>query len=107
MIPVLLIGIIGAAFHYLTYHAVITSWLWRRYPAKIDALLSCAACSGTWVGLGMGVYFADQGTSILGIGASDPALYVATAAVGMIATPLVSAIHLMALRGIHGDQEQP
>jgi hypothetical protein len=107
MIAALLIGVIGAAFHYLTYHAVITSWLWKRYPAKLDALLSCAACSGTWVGLGMAAYFSDRGVSVFGVPPDDPVFYAVAAAVGMIATPLVSTIHLAALRGIHGDQEQP
>ncbi len=38
--------------YYLGAWAVITSWLWSRYPPRISQLANCAACSGFWYGLG-------------------------------------------------------
>ena len=107
MIAALLIGVIGAAVHYLSYHAVITQWLWSRYPQGgfFDKLFSCAACTGTWVGLGMAAYFRHKEAVLLEVAHDDPFLFVAAGAIGMVVTPLITFAHLGSLN--HGVEEQP
>jgi hypothetical protein len=39
-----------ASMFYLGSRAVITSWLWRRYPRRLAAFMDCSACSGAWYG---------------------------------------------------------
>lgn len=45
-----LILILPVAFYYLGSRAVITRWLWSRYPARFARFMDCAACSGFWYG---------------------------------------------------------
>ena len=47
--------VLTAVFYYLSARATITEPLWRRYPPALDRFLSCAACSGFWYGLGLGI----------------------------------------------------
>lgn len=47
----LLLLLLPTAAWYLTSSAVITQWLWRRYPAWLDTFLHCTACSGFWWGM--------------------------------------------------------
>jgi hypothetical protein len=44
----------SAAF-YLGTRAVLTSWLWSRYPRPFARFMDCAACSGGWFGFTVGV----------------------------------------------------
>lgn len=59
--------VLTAVFYYLGARAVITEPLWRRYPPRLDAFLSCAACSGFWYGLGLGVAGWTQDVPFLGM----------------------------------------
>jgi len=43
--------LIIAALYYLGSRAVITSWLWSRYPSSVAHFMDCSACSGFWYGL--------------------------------------------------------
>lgn len=47
--------LLTAALFYLGSRAVITQFIWSRYPSGLAALMDCAACSGTWYGLGVAV----------------------------------------------------
>lgn len=40
-----------SALFYLGSRAVITRWLWSRYPPKLASFMDCAACTGFWYGL--------------------------------------------------------
>ena len=44
-------ALLSAAFYYLGSRAVITSWLWSRYPPRLAKFMDCAACSGFWYGV--------------------------------------------------------
>lgn len=44
-----LCALVSVACDYLISRAMVTAWLWRRYPPKIDAWATCTACSGFWV----------------------------------------------------------
>lgn len=48
----LLVSLVAAAF-YLGDRALITSWLWSRYPRWLAAQRSCPACAGFWDTLGL------------------------------------------------------
>lgn len=47
---IFVIPFVTAALYYLGARAVITRFLWSRYPQRFDALMSCASCSGFWYG---------------------------------------------------------
>ncbi|MGH7178283.1 MAG: hypothetical protein ACREJC_12960 [Tepidisphaeraceae bacterium] len=47
-------ALITAALFYLGSRALITRWLWSRYPPGFAKFMDCAACSGFWYGLIVG-----------------------------------------------------
>lgn len=102
----LFLGILGAAFHYVTYRAMITRWLWSRYPRWLDALLSCAACSGFWVGGGLGLLARARGYHLLGFEPQDWLLLPAAAAVTMILAPPFASLQIGALTELGGDDAE-
>ena len=53
MYTFILFSLISAALFYLGARALITSWLWSRYPAKLTTFMDCAACTGFWWGVGL------------------------------------------------------
>jgi uncharacterized membrane protein len=95
MTDLLVIAIVGAATFYLGHRALITRWLWSRYPAWLDRFMGCAACLGTWVGLACGGGFVADGRDLLGIAGWPVVLF--SGAVGLVLTPVASAILLYAL----------
>jgi hypothetical protein len=88
----LLLSILPTAAWYLTSSATITKWLWSRYPAWLDELLHCAACSGFWWGnlVSLGFTWANQHpypwytAPIWGL-------------VVLVTNPMVAALHTRAL----------
>lgn len=56
MTTILLYALVTATLYYLGARALITRWLWSRYPPWLDKLTICAACSGFWYGLGVGAW---------------------------------------------------
>lgn len=50
-----LLGVLSAAIHWLVARSLIFSWFWSRVTGWAQDLLSCPACSGFWIGLGLGV----------------------------------------------------
>lgn len=46
-----LIVVVATAFYYLGSRALVTRWLWSRYPSGFDAFMDCSACSGFWYGV--------------------------------------------------------
>lgn len=51
MSTVVLFALLTTAAHYLGSRAMITKWLWSRYPPRLARFMDCAACSGFWYGL--------------------------------------------------------
>lgn len=85
-------ALVGAALFYLSARAVVTRWLWSRYPAWLDGLMSCASCSGFWFAIGL---HAAVRWPFLGVTWYWSWPLIALAAV--IWTPLVAALHLRAM----------
>lgn len=50
----LVLGILSAAIHWLIGRSEIAKPLWSRATGFWSRLLSCPACSGWWIGLGLG-----------------------------------------------------
>lgn len=51
METLLLYMLLTSAAYYLLARAMITQWLWSRYPAKLDYYTLCAACAGFLYGV--------------------------------------------------------
>ena len=50
-------ALLCASLFYLGSRALITSWLWRRYPRWLAVFLDCSACSGFWYGAALAFVF--------------------------------------------------
>jgi len=88
------LGVLTATLHWLAARAKITKRFWDAawLPASVDGLLRCPACSGFWLGLGVGLW----GVRPLRTGAAW--LDVLTAGVcGIFMTPLFEGIILWGL----------
>lgn len=76
------------ALYYLLARAILTEWLWSKYPPRMDRFFSCAACSGFWYGL----FFA----LVLIPGASDkwlePGGPVCIGLASMVWTPILAGL---------------
>ena len=51
------LGILAAVLHWVIARAGITRWFWDAawLPRGFKSLLECPACSGFWLGLGLGI----------------------------------------------------
>lgn len=87
-----LLGLLSATLHWIIARSTVMRWFWSRLRGVPATLLACPACSGFWLGLGLG-----------GIGVR-PAIYenaiveVLTAGVlAVFLTPTLQAVLLWAL----------
>jgi len=51
----LVYALLTSAAFYLGSRAMITRWLWSRYPPRFARFMDCAACTGFWYGLIAGI----------------------------------------------------
>lgn len=88
----LCLTLLPTACWYLSSSAVITRWLWSRYPAWLDKLMYCAACSGFWWGLLISLAFSA-------VKLHPYPWYTAPiwGLIVLVTNPLVGALHKMAL----------
>lgn len=54
MLILLVYALLTSALFYLGSRAIITRWLWSKYPPSIAQWADCAACSGAWYGVAVG-----------------------------------------------------
>ncbi len=92
MSAVLLYALLSTAAFYLGSRATITSWLWTRYPRWLVKLADCAACSGFHYGAIVAAVFRFD---VFGL--SGWATIPVVALSSMIWTPLLAALHQMAM----------
>lgn len=80
-----------ASLFYLGSRALITSFLWSRYPRQLASFMDCSACSGTWYG-GLVGYVGGYhlGLPFLGLPGDSPATVAAVALCSMAWTPIVA-----------------
>ena len=90
----LLFGILTAAVHWTIARSSVFSWFWRRAKGPFDSLLRCAACSGFWIGLGLGSLGLDPLST-----SWDPWLKIVTSGgLGLWLTPIFEGALLWGLR---------
>lgn len=51
MFTLILYPILTATLYYLGSRAVITSFVWSKYPYKLASFMDCSRCAGFWWGL--------------------------------------------------------
>lgn len=93
-------GVLCAVLHWLAGRAEITKPLWSRAPGPLDRALRCPACSGFWLGLGLGLL--GLRPVLIGHAFTDVLL---TGLLGIFATPIFETGFLFALQRsrIDGD----
>lgn len=95
-----------AALYYLGAHAKATQFLWSRYPAWLDRLTMCAACSGFWYGIACGALGWQLDAEFLGLPARSVPTVAAVGLCSLVWTPLLAVAHLWALATLAPDEEE-
>jgi hypothetical protein len=97
------LGLLAATIHWIVARAKITRWFWSLgwWPAPgsiasglvkelFAGLLACAACSGFWIGLGLGrVGVQPIGHGVVGV--------LCSGLLGVVVTPVVEGVLLWGL----------
>jgi hypothetical protein len=97
---ILIYPLLTAALYYLGGRALVTQFLWSRYPPRFDAFMQCAACTGFWYGTGLGVTGFITGTPFLGSTAWWTPVVIGLAAI--VWTPIIANAHEAALQQLGG-----
>jgi hypothetical protein len=90
----LTLGILSATIHWSIARAKLTEWIWNAIwlPEALDELLRCPACSGFWIGLGLGL------AGLCPLSTGHWWLDIATAGfAGVFATPIAEGMLLWGL----------
>jgi len=99
----ILLPVVSTVLFYLAGHAVITQWLWSRYPAWLEAWAMCPACSGVWWGGGLGLLFGKWlGLSIFGLPPTHWGTWLVTSAWCAFWMTLLAWVQLRALGAVLG-----
>lgn len=97
-----LLGFFSSALHWLFARSHVMQWFWSRATGRLEQLLACPACSGWWLGLGLGAAGLAPVTTKL------VALDVALAGLlGLWLTPVFEAVLLWGLNASHIEQVDP
>jgi len=94
----ILYPLLTTAAFYLLAQAHLTSFLWSRYPAKLDTFMSCPACTGFWYG-GLGCGFLGWWLDLAFLGL-DPGHWLTPVLIGLCSivwTPMISNLHTRAM----------
>jgi multisubunit Na+/H+ antiporter MnhG subunit len=83
------------AIYYLTCRAAITEPIWKRYPAFLDRLARCPACSGWWLGALVALYVSPIEPHITNHTTIERAIL--GALFGLVLTPLGTYLVIVAL----------
>jgi len=93
MQALILYGLWSASLFYLGSRALITRWLWSRYPNVLVVFMDCSACSGTWYGA-LVAYLGGfhLGLSYMGLPGDSWATVAVAALVSMSTTPILAGL---------------
>lgn len=86
---IFMLPLVTVALFYLGARAQITSFLWSRYPARLDHFMSCAACSGFWYGLGGGAI--GYACDVPFLGSTSPWAIGIAGTMSIVWTPVIAA----------------
>ncbi len=108
METLLLYALCTGSMFYLGSRAVITSWLWSRYPPKLASFMDCSACSGTWYGALIGYLGGYHlGLAFLGLPGDSLSTLAAVSLCSMTSTPIVAGIVQKAFDVLGSATEDP
>jgi hypothetical protein len=68
----LVFGLLSTALFYLGSRALITRWLWSRYPLPLARWADCPSCSGFWYGVFLSLVIGDLFSPLLELGVQAP-----------------------------------
>ncbi len=103
---IIIYPLICCALFYLGAQATITGFLWGRYPPRLDAFMSCPACTGFWYGAacaGLGWW---QDWPFLGLDGQHWLTPIIVGVCSIIWTPILSAKHTQAMTGGYSAESQ-
>lgn len=92
------LGLFSAVIHWLVARARITRGFWGALwlPSRLSELLACAACSGFWIGLGLGLAgVRPVGQGLLGV--------LCSGLLGVLVTPVFEGVLLWGLKATKLD----
>lgn len=89
MLGWLLFSLLSAAFYYLGSRALVTAFIWRRYPVGFTRFMDCAACTGFWYGLA--ISFAVP-VPYLGLTPASWAYHPVAALCSIVSTPIAAGV---------------
>lgn len=94
-----ILGLLCASLHWLVARSLIFEWFWSRVTGWGQRLLSCPACSGFWIALGLG---AAGLRPVTGLGWLE---IPAAGVLGIYLTPVVEGTLLWGLKRSSMDAE--
>lgn len=92
-----ILGLLSASLHWIVGRSKLAQPLWSRARGWFGALLSCPACSGFWLGLGLGAAGARP-VGGLSHRWHDAAAITVAGLLAVVITPMVEAVFLLALQ---------
>jgi hypothetical protein len=97
-----LLGLLSTALHWLIARSKIAQPLWSRARGWAAALLACPACSGWWLGLGLGT-----GGVRPVMGSWRIVEVIASGLLAVVLTPIFEGVMLWGLERSAIEQEEP
>lgn len=91
--------LLTTALFYLFARAVITEWLWSRFPAWLQYVTQCPACSGFWYGIAcaaIGIYVFDKPF----LGRTNWYVIIDVGLMSIVWTPILGALHEFSMRAL-------
>lgn len=90
--------LLTTAFYYLFARAMITKFLWSRYPAWLDYYTTCAACSGLLYGVVVALVIGlPFDLPFLGLSGRSWLTIPVVGLGSMVWTPMIANVHVRAL----------
>lgn len=89
----ILYAILSTACFYVGSRALITRWLWSRYPPSLASFMDCSACTGFWWGfiIASGIGH-DLKLPYMGLDPNSLQTWLIAAMVSTVLTPIVAGL---------------
>lgn len=107
----LLYALLSAACFYLGSRALVTRWLWSRYPPSLASFMDCSACTGFWWGFALAAIVGQcLHLPYMGLDPSSPLTWCIVGLCSIVLTPIAAGLMqhgLDQLGHIEPDSEPP
>jgi len=110
MTTIALYTLLTTATYYLLARAMITKWLWSRYPAWLEYYTLCAACSGFLYGVAVAFAIGwTQNWPFLGLEGRFWGTPIVVGLGSLVWTPILADFHIRALLqlGVADPRDMP